>query len=162
MDLKVYLNLKFAQIFFCIFIELIKNIESSINFEKLNKGFNPNDRNQIYDAFNFKKFTSDREHFQEKKYMDFIDQFSKTQMFNEFIEKYLLFHDKKPKYQFIKSFIEMLKIKGNKALIKEKNREYIKNKIITYYDVNCLLIVSSATLVWKKDSRRIVIKMISM
>lgn len=132
----MYLNLKFIQIFFNIFIELIKNIENSISYENL-RNFKPSERLQIYDVFNFQKFSSDRDFFQEKKFMAFIDQFSKTQMFTEFLENFIRYHDKKPKYQFIKNFINIHKMKrSNKNTLKETNREYIKNKIINYYDVS--------------------------
>lgn len=54
----------------------------------------------------------------------------------EFLEKYIKNIDNKPKYKFIKKFLTIMSTKENsKSLVKDLNREYVKNKIISYYNV---------------------------
>jgi hypothetical protein len=60
----------------------------------------------------------------------------------EFLEKYIRHADKIPKYKFIRKKIQILNSKENgKNLVKDLNREYIKNKLISYYNVILLNII---------------------
>jgi hypothetical protein len=136
-----YLNLKFIQVFFNVFIEIIKNIEQCISYNKIKAFSKINERFQISDIFDSNKFIMNREYNKDKKYMTFIEQFSKTLMFTEFLEKYIRVSDKKNKYKFIKKYLNVFKCEDKaKNIIKELNKDYIKNKLITYYNVLFLFI----------------------
>jgi hypothetical protein len=137
-DPTVYLNMKFIQVFYNLFLEMIKNLESSIYFNKIKSIIkNSKEKFQLYDIFDFNKFINDRDFHNDKQYFLFIEQFSKTLMFMQFLEKYIKHSEKKPKYLFVKTMINILNTKENgKNIVKDINRDYVKNKIITYHNVN--------------------------
>ena len=125
---------------------MVKNIDSSIYFNKIksmvksSKGknifYNRLERFQLVEVFDTNKFINDRDFHNDKKYLSFLDQFSRTLMFMEFLERYIRDTDNKPKYKFIKNLITILNTKENgKNLVKDINREYIKDKLISYYKV---------------------------
>jgi hypothetical protein len=62
-------------------------------------------------------------------------------MFMDFVEKYIRQSDNNPKYKHIKMMLTTLNTKQNgKSIIKDMNREYIKSKILAYYNVNSCMI----------------------
>jgi hypothetical protein len=131
-----FLNLKLIQVFFNVFLELIKNLESSIYFSKIKSLKNSKERFQLYDVFDSTKFIKDRDHHNDKSYFSLVEQFSKTLMFMQFLEKYIKNSEKNPKFKFIKKMILYLTTKENgKTLVKDLNREYIKNKLISFHNV---------------------------
>ena len=137
-DPVVFLNLKFIQVFFNLFLELIKNLEASIYFNKIKSILkNSKERFQLYDVFDFNKFINDRDFHHDKQFFNFIEQFSKTLMFMQFLEKYIKHSEKKPKYKSVKKLLSIFNTKENgKSVVKDLNREYVKNKIISYYNVS--------------------------
>ncbi len=135
-DPFTFLNLKLIQVFYNFFLELVKNIESSIYFNKVKSLKNSKEKFQLYDIFDFNKFIKDREYHNDESYALFLDQFSKTLMFMQFLEKYIKNSEKKASYKFIKKMIQILNSKENgKNFVRDLNREYVKNKIISYYNV---------------------------
>ena len=62
-------------------------------------------------------------------------------MFMEFLEKYIRGYNNIPKYIFIKRILTTLNNNkdNHKLIIKDMNREYLKNKIISYYNVIILV-----------------------
>lgn len=136
-DPQIFINLKFIQIFYNVFLELTKNVDSSIYFNKVKSYKAVSGKFQLQDVFDNTKFLHDREYHNDKKYKSFLEQFSKTLIFMEFLEKYIRNSEKKNKYGFVKKFISILSTKENgKNFIKDLNREYIKNKITNYYNVS--------------------------
>jgi hypothetical protein len=140
-DPIIFLNLKLVQVFYNLFLELVKNIESSIYFNKLKSLKNKKEKYQLYDIFDFNKFLKDREFHNDESYSNFLEQFSKTLMFMQFLEKYVKSSDNKPKYKFIRKMIQILNNKENSKLhVRDLHREYVKNKIISFYNVRTILI----------------------
>lgn len=136
-DPIVYLNLKLMQVFYNLFLEIVKNVESSIYFNKIKSIIkNNNEKFQLYDIFDFNKFMNDRDFHNDKDYFSFIEQFSKTLMFMQFLEKYIKYSEKKPKYILVKTAVKILNTADNpKNALKDFNRECLKNKVISYYNV---------------------------
>ena len=72
-----------------------------------------------------------------RKFMNFLDQLTKTIMFNQFFEKYITKSEKNYKYKTIKSYLKLItnQEERNSKIIGNYNRERIRSKLINYYDV---------------------------
>lgn len=69
--------------------------------------------------------------------MNFLDQLTKTLMFNHFFEKFVTKSEKRYKYKTIKSFMKLIANteERNSKIIADYNKERIRSKLINYYDV---------------------------
>jgi hypothetical protein len=133
----VYLNLRIYQIFFNFFIELIKNLDVCIFYNKLRTINLNKEKIQLSEVFDFYKFIHDREYFNDKNYISFVEQFSKSLMFMEFVEKYIRGYANVNRYKIIKDYLTILNNSkdNHKLVLKRLNRDYIKKKITDYYNV---------------------------
>lgn len=97
----------------------------------------------MHEIFDSTKFINDRDFHNDKRYFSFVEQFSKTIMFMDFVDKYIKQSDKHPRYKHIKTILTTLNTKENgKSILKVMNRDYIKNKILAYYNVKDMDIIN--------------------
>jgi hypothetical protein len=69
--------------------------------------------------------------------MNLLDQLTKTLMFNNFYESFIIKSEKKYKYKTIKSFMKIIanSEERNSKINLDYNKERIRTKLINYYDV---------------------------